>query len=219
MKNRKRMRRALLPAFLCLLLITGSSAVHAAGEQAEVTIEVEQNFQAEYPPKELNETFTYALRPEDETVPVPEGTEDGIFQFQISGKDTEVIGPIVYNHGGVYSYTLSQVMPEDSGLYTLDSRVYQVHVCVSNTRDGGLTAVVVLENEQGQKEEGAVFENSYKGAAPASTVTPTPTPQESLGENPETGDKAVPMLWVLTAVLSGGLLTVLTIRKRKTENS
>lgn len=191
----------------CCILVMQVLPVQAAEQIAETAIGVEQIFKTEYSvPANLNRSFSYQLKALDEENPMPEGSRDGVYRFQLKDSRKTQIGPIQYEHGGLYEYELRQEVGEKEKGYTYDETIYRVKVYVRNTRDGRLACQLVMENEKGEKTDGAVFRNSYQGSQPKSPSAV------------KTGDTQTPFFWILILAVTLLIIAVTAgtvIRRRR----
>ena len=101
-KAKGMMAAILLSAWMSIL------PVHGAGN---AVIPVNQTFTVINNPDggTLNNTFTYTLKADVPTDPMPAGSIAGTYTFTISGNQTINIGPInSYTTPGIYRYKLKQ---------------------------------------------------------------------------------------------------------------
>jgi pilin isopeptide linkage protein len=121
-------------------------------------------------------TFSYRLTPSASDHPMPETrmrstnlSEDRT--FAISGNSDVTIGPIVYDHAGVYHYDLTPIIDAPREGYTYDQRTYHIDVFV--TDDSQHLAQVVAHDggPSGAKVAELRFDNRFN-----LPFTPDPTP-------------------------------------------
>lgn len=200
-------QKAILALLLLNLLIMTGSVAYAAENQISVELAVKQTIEYEHTATEpFHKTGTYELTGLTEEAPMPEGSEHNVYAFSINGVDETVKIPMVYTHGGMYQYQLTQTTQKQDA-YTYDETKYKITVYVKNSENGGLVAEVMAENGSGKKCTDITFRNQYekKGSVEQQTAGPV-----------KTGDETRILLWLLT--LSGSAFAVLclcTIRKRK----
>ena len=129
-KKAKGMMAAILLALWMSIL-----PVHGAGN---AVIPVRQTFTVINNPDggTLNNTFTYTLKADVPTDPMPAGSIAGTYTFTISGNQTINIGPInSYTVPGTYRYKLKQTN-DGTQYYGYDATEYEVIVTIIN---GALT--------------------------------------------------------------------------------
>lgn len=200
-------QKAILALLLLNLLIMTNSVAYAAENPIAVELAVKQTIEYENTTTEqFNKTGTYELTGLTEEAPMPEGSEYNVYAFSINGVDKTVKIPMLYTHGGMYQYQLTQTTKKQDA-YTYDGTKYKITVYVKNSENGGLVAEVMAENGSGKKCTDITFRNQYekKGNVEQQTAGPV-----------KTGDETKILLWLL--VLSGSAFAVLcigTIRKRK----
>lgn len=203
MKNRKEKKRRFFPVLLCLFaMMAGGMTVSAAQKPVQAELPVGQEFQTEYAPEGLEDTFTYLLTAKD-GAPLPEEAEDGVYRFEMKGTQERML-QVTYTTGGIYEYTLSQEIGDQQANYTYDRQTYQVYVYVKNEPDNSLSAQVVIDNGNGKKTQNALFCNSYKGTAPQQG-TGTGAGGEDSRDKVQTGDDTVVSVWILTALFSAAV--------------
>ena len=96
-----------------------------------------------------------------------EGNHVVVDSVRITDAGKAEIGPITYTHPGVYRYEVWQEA-EAKAHFTYDETVYTVTVSVTNTEDGGLTALVKARKNGEEDKTEIVFVNRYnKPADPA----------------------------------------------------
>ncbi|HIQ76868.1 MAG TPA: LPXTG cell wall anchor domain-containing protein [Candidatus Faecousia excrementipullorum] len=108
------------------------------------------------------DVYTLVLEGE-EGVPMPEGSEDQRYQFQVTGAQTTAFPTIVCNTVGIYRYTISQE-PGENAYCTYDEIKYQVLVTITYQEQGeGLDVAIAIAPEGStDKTDAALFVNSYE---------------------------------------------------------
>jgi pilin isopeptide linkage protein/LPXTG-motif cell wall-anchored protein len=131
-------------------------------------------------------SFDFKLVPSEPTYPMPASnlltlsSETGAAGSSVSG----AFGDIVYSAAGTYTYTISEVRPDDAAAgITYSSAVYEVTVVVADGADGTLSATATLaqtKTDTGEEVEDiavarnvASFINTYDAGAVA--VSPVGT--------------------------------------------
>lgn len=116
------------------------------------------------------EAFKVVMKADDTAYPMPEGAADGSYTLTITGEASAEFPAIVYDHVGVYTYTIYQQAGTNRKC-TYDSTVYEMTVTITNKEDySGLEATAVIyANGEGNKLAGVEFANEYEVE-----VEPTP---------------------------------------------
>lgn len=155
-KMRKKSNRLMLIVsvmFGCLIILT-QGMVCSAADVVSVELEVCQEITGDTK-EDAGAVFIYEMTAQDPDTPMPEGTENGKYTFQISGVDSILIAPIQYYKGGVYTYEIERKSTVDGYLCGENSR-YTVMVYVKNT-DQGLEPTCIYETEEGAKAGKLLF--------------------------------------------------------------
>lgn len=134
------------------------SMAASAAETPAIKIPVTINITSSYKPVE---DYVVVMNAEDESFPMPEGSENGTYSLKITGAATGTIGEIVYPKVGIYRYQIHQEAGTNSrGAY--DKKVYNLVVRVTNAEAGGLEATTILYTDNENNKLGEVsFSNSY----------------------------------------------------------
>lgn len=203
-KNNKIMKGLTLVLLLTFLLTGMSLTAFAAENKATATIRVNQSFSVNSTRWHPENRFTYVLRTEEAGTPMPNEAENGEYLFTIEGTSYTDIGAITYDRAGRYVYTVRQLIPSPQTGYTYDNEVYTVVVTVRNQSGGGLSATVELPvNQEGFKEDGICFENTYYKAVPGDSTSP------------KTGDNSNVVLWMTMMSISFVFILLLLWKRRK----
>ena len=192
--------------------------------------------------------YTVKIRALD-GAPMPMGQdEEGnpvvVDSVRITDAGKAEIGPITYTHPGVYRYEIWQEA-EAKAHFTYDETVYTVTVSVTNTEDGGLTALVKARKNGEEEKTEIVFVNRYNKPAdpgstedggdddedddepvvPAAVIPPVQTPPTQVpsdpgtsspaGSGPQTGDSANIALWLTSAALGALVILVMVCRRKR----
>lgn len=183
----------------------------ASAEEAAGVIPVRQEFSTNV--SGVEDTFHYVLRPETEGAPMPQGSKDGVYRWDMKG-NTEMDLSIPAAADGEYTYTLTQEVSNPQENYKYDRQVYRVTLYVYRDGEDPLSVSVVLENQAGQKASAAEFKNGYeKPDVPAPT-----TPPGGSGGNVKTGDDNNMGLYLMLMAASAFGLVLLALWVRKEEN-
>lgn len=110
---------------------------------------------------ENRHTFTVELLPEDRGNPMPAGSENGKFRMEVAA-NTERSFRIPCDRAGIFAYTLRQ-LPEEDPLLRCDDRVYDLTVYATWSESGALDVSAVLDGQDGEKPDRALFTNGYLG--------------------------------------------------------
>ena len=143
-----------------------------------------------------NSTFTFVLRPDNASFPMPSGTVNGEKTVTITGAGNADFGNITYTAAGTYTYTASERVGTASG-YVYDTTVYRMTVVVTET-NGQLVATRTITNAAGAVQNGLIFTNIYTSPA-----------------GPKTGDESKAYLWWILIGLGVVCLVAALIPSRK----
>lgn len=117
------------------------------------------------------ETFSFVLKADDPTNPMPEGSQSGKKTVTRKGAGKIDFGAIEFNRVGIYGYSVYEKAGSTDG-YTYDDTVYKVEIAVLN---GGTVqyriAPTIRAVGADSKSESALFTNIYRNGS-----TPPPTP-------------------------------------------
>lgn len=104
-------------------------------------------------------TFTFVVKAENDTNPMPEGSTGNTKELNITGSGYKEIGKITFTEPGVYSYT---VYEKDSGAtgYTYDKTVYTITYTITE-KDGELLVSRKITESNGKEVDSPVFTNRY----------------------------------------------------------
>lgn len=160
-------------------------------ERAQFTNTVQTDYVIVDPPVEkrisgdrpsVNSTFTFYLKADNASYPMPEGSTSGVRVVTLTGAGSVDFGNITYTQAGTYTYTVYEKAGSSSG-YTYDATVYHMTVVVTET-SGKLSATRTITNASGAVQAGLVFTNAYD------------TP-----DGPKTGDESKAYLWWILIAL------------------
>ena len=168
MRMKKILKRAasiLLTAALSMSMVSMAAfAEEAVTLELPVTIRISSSYKPA-----MAEELNIVLTAEDDSCPMPEGSENGTCRITIAGEGTKKLGAISYSKTGVHHYKIHQ----EAGTHlrgTYDSTVYHVTVYVTNAESGGLetTMVSYIDAASGKQGE-VVFSNSYRKSSGSSS--------------------------------------------------
>lgn len=162
----------------------------------------------------MDKKGTYEMTALDFDNPMPEGSTDGRYTFSLKG-DKQAELAMTYDHGGVYRYQLRQTT-KDAERYTYDRAVYIVSVYINNGENGQLIPQVIVENEQKEKCEDILFENTYTvktvPATPGTSYQPTGNTDRTLVN---TGDTTNVAIWITMLLIAfGGIVAILLLQRK-----
>lgn len=239
-KNHRIARSSLLYMLVLLFAFAPlpGGSVYAQETQADMVLPVMQKFVLKNVQHEPDDQRgSYELTAQNPGNPMPEGSANGKYLFTMEGNGQTALS-IKYAHGGQYRYVLRQIT-EDAKGYTYDRAVYSITVFVEKGDKGQLTPQIIVENEQNEKCEEILFENTYTGEevppAPEKPTdkpkpeTPKPTepkpteskpgkpkPTENTGEV-KTGDSAPVTAWCVMLSLALVSFSAVLVLKRQKE--
>jgi Gram positive anchor. len=136
-------------------------------------------------------SLDYELKADDINSPMPNGSSNGIYRFNLRGNSKKNI-TIDFSEAaaGKYVYTLKVISPEKS-TYKLDKQVYKVIVDTVWTREGFL-AMTTLTGPGNSKPAEILFNHKYiKKSLPPIKTNPAKPSLETImkGMLPNTGEK------------------------------
>ena len=108
-------------------------------------------------PQGIGNQFSYEMT--SQGMPMPEGSKDGSYLFDMTGTTKHGI-KIIYSHAGVYQYKIRQQIKSQDERYDFDKRIYTVTVHITNSNDG-LTGKIYTSLDTGKVDSGIEFKNSY----------------------------------------------------------
>ncbi len=174
------------------LIFAAISHAHAVSNGVQTNLPIQQHFITEADGMVQTEpSATYELAAMQPSNPMPKGSQDGIYQFTLTGIDTTLSLPLWFDHAGTYGYTLRpiSVFPADS---SPDQHCYQIYVSVQNGPDGALSIQMIAQHSQEAKSNTILFAHHLHGNPAALS--------------PQTGDFAPMLLWWICLPLSVGFL-------------
>ena len=128
------------------------------------------------------------------------GADDGISETVKNGADGKIsFTKITYTKAGTYAYTVKEEATNEAGV-TMDSKIYNITVTVTDDGSGQLKAVIDGDSETGTDLN---FVNRYKPGRPNNP------------ETPQTGDNSNIILWFALLFVSGSILVVAALYGKK----
>lgn len=134
-------------------------------------------------------TFSYKLTAGNTGNPMPEGSVNGTYSFNLTGNNASLTVSIPTTGltvGQTFSYQLKEAPATPQAGYTYDSKIYAVEVSVVTNATTHQQEVVTNVRLNGTKVSEALFANTYDGSlvptptpSPTPTATPTATPTPS----------------------------------------
>ena len=194
---------------LALLLFSGAAL--AAEEPLRVTQSASQGAQAS--------VVTYTLTAETPDAPMPQGSENGAYRFELTGAAAGTLPLPAPEKTGVWRYTLTaecataKITPEKITLTVYAER-----------KNGALTVTSLATLPAGEKTE-LCFDLRAEGTTPTPNPTsgpkPTPTPKPGNGKTPKTGDDTnlIPYYAATAFSLIAIVFLARGIRREKQENT
>lgn len=196
-------------------------------------------------PQGIDNQFSYEMT--SQGMPMPEGSKDGSYLFDMTGTTKHDI-KIIYSHAGVYQYKIKQQIKSQDERYDFDKRIYTVTVHITNSNDG-LTGKIYTSLDTGKVDSGIEFKNSYLAMPEAPDNSGNSQDKEdndsgnqdkpeNLGKTDKdtnskksgidyvsnvtnkinTGDSTYVSHWIILGSISAFCFVVLTIMKRKEEH-
>lgn len=117
---------------------------------------------------EHDATFTFLLTPESttaagltrETMPLPDGAENGVREATVTGTGTADFGSIPFTRTGIYVYTVTEKNSGDAG-YVYNDRVYTLTYEVIRTGTRLVCTRTIADSSTQAEAEGCIFTNTY----------------------------------------------------------
>ena len=164
-KKNTKMLKAIMLSVCALVLSLAVLPLTAFGASSPATIPVEQIFNVQ-PGAASQGVFSYVLTPRNAGQPMPTGTVGGSYTFTITGSSTQTITIGGFSHAADFFYTLRAADRPANDSYLLDDTVYTLIIRVTNTADGGLSAMLYAvfnssNINEATKVERIVFDKSY----------------------------------------------------------
>lgn len=159
---KKTMKFRFLTVMLMLLCVT----VLGLGVQAQEALTGEIVFpvsiREEGALPEEPQVYTLVLEGE-KGAPMPEGSQEQRYQFQVTGAQTTAFPTIVCDRVGIYHYTITQE-PGKNAYCTYDRVKYEVVVTITYPEEGEAldVAVAIAPGSSTLKSDAALFVNSYE---------------------------------------------------------
>lgn len=198
------MKKKLFVSLMALILVFSWASAASLTAFADDTVEVllpEEVDVVGNVPTEKN-VYKLVIEAEESGNPMPEGSVDGVFVLVLNGPSDSFFPEIIFDHVGIYNYTVYQLKGNDSECI-YDDTVYDLKITVVNSDSGdGLEANVAVTNEDTSAKVAEVeFVNKY-------VYPPTDTPR--------TGDSAMLSSYGALSLLSLlGIAAVLSLPARK----
>lgn len=144
--------------FLTMFLFMNTQIpVFAADTDTTVKIPVEQVFNSEN--TDASDEFMYALITDQSDAPMPDGSSNQQYVWNMKGNIAAEITMNIRN-AGQYHYKICQITEEKEN-YSYDERNYDITVEAFYNADNQLKVITVVENQDGEKVSGISFKNSY----------------------------------------------------------
>ncbi len=206
-------KRIMLPVIFALVMMVTNLNVYASElDTNSVRVEVEEQLVIKSSQTTaVDHTFTFQLVSSDESNPMPDDAENGIYTFSLDSNQSGYFD-LTFMAAGEYQYQIYQVT-EESECFTYDTSVYTLHVYVTNP-DSGLAVMAVITDEAGNKCESIIFNDIYDDRA-SGVVTEPEQLQTDKGTAVKTGDDIQMIQWVLLFILTMVILGTTAWRRRR----
>jgi len=153
---KRRMQVSLTLGLILMIIFSGVSLPVYAAVPEDVNLTVKQvfiNTGTETPP---TETFTYWLIPELATNPMPAGSANGRYVFNMTGSESISMGAMTFTAVGTYRYQLSCIISAVPG-YNYDRQVYSIEINIYENAN----ALYIIRNEDGEKAAELAFTHRF----------------------------------------------------------
>ena len=198
------MKKKLFVSLMALILVfswaSAASLTAFADDTVEVLLPEEVDVVGNVPTEK--DVYKLVIEAEESGNPMPEGSVDGVFVLVLNGPSDSFFPEIIFDHVGIYNYTVYQLKGNNSECI-YDDTVYDLKITVVNSDSGdGLEANVAVTNEDTSAKVAEVeFVNKY--------VYPHT-------DTPRTGDSAMLSFYGALGLLNLlGIAAVLSISARK----
>lgn len=214
----KEQSKVLIILFICAMWLTALAQPVQASQASSGEIPVSIDFGDSYSKAESH----IELKAENPDNPMPEGSKDGVYVLNITGKGENILPQINYSSTGTYTYTISQTMKNDNK-YDYDTKVYLLKVEVTRSqRTGGLQAVTTLHVlGEATKVAGAGFYNASRRGSDNDPTDPIQDPGIKTAviiEAPRTSDDTLIWPYIGLLIASSGLLIYIVVDIKKRQN-
>ena len=210
MKIRKSKITILMILALGLFLFP-TSHVYATENIINVSLPVTQEFKLlTQESSGIDTVGIYELKSIDSNSPMPNGSKEKSYIFQINGVDKQAILQFKYEQTGSYKYQLHQIT-QDRQNYIYDRSVYDLTVHIKNNENGKLIQQIILQNSNGEKCAEISFKNSCKWKPIRNEKQNTP----NKNNNPRTGDESNIGIFIVMFICSFALLILFTKKRGK----
>ena len=199
-----------------LILFSGRTEIYASDNKTEVPVTIKHYFEDKS--SKLNDsqkTSTYILQSMDETNPMPEGSSNGTYSFDIGGDEGEYEFSLTFEKTGIYKYQILQMSKEKNN-YKWDDTQYTMEVYVKNAESGGLIAEVIAKDGDDKKCSEIKFNNSYQeNKTEPSNKTNTTTNGSHTSRSVRTGDSTKLLDWAVCGMIAFASMALLLRKKYK----
>ena len=147
------------------------------------------------------EIFTFELRAENITNPMPSGSKEGKKQVTIRGSGESEFGVIKFTEPGTYSYKAYEIAGNNSN-YTYDKTVYTVKYKVSRSGDVMKSEKTITDSsgKKIDKADGYLFVNKYS--------------EPFITRITKTGDYFMQIVLITSLIVSFSVIAFIVIRRR-----
>lgn len=144
--------------FLTMFLFMSTQIpVFAVDTDTTVKIPVEQVFNSKN--TDASDEFMYALITDQSDAPMPDGSRNQQYVWNMKGNIAAEITMNIRN-AGQYHYKICQITEKKEN-YSYDERNYDITVEAFYNADNQLKVITVVENQDGEKVSEISFRNSY----------------------------------------------------------
>ena len=196
--------------FLTMFLFMNTQIpVFAADTDTTVKIPVEQVFNSEN--TDASDEFMYALITDQSDAPMPDGSSNQQYVWNMKGNIAAEITMNIRN-AGQYHYKICQITEEKEN-YSYDERNYDITVEAFYNADNQLKVITVVENQDGEKVSGISFKNSYTWQGKDKSG-PSLISEISKSNSVKTGDNS-PIMGYFTLLLGSLICLIAIIRENQ----
>ena len=192
-----------------LLFLSIQIPAFAADTDTTVKIPVEQVFDSKN--TDASDEFMYALLTDQSDAPMPDGSSNRRYVWNMKGNIATEITMNIRNAGQQH-YKICQITEKKEN-YSYDERNYDITVEAFYNADNRLKVITVVENQDGEKVSGISFKNSYtwqgKDKSGPSLIAKT-----SNSNSVKTGDDS-PIMGYFTLLLGSLVCLIALIRENQ----
>lgn len=205
----KRIELKIVSIVLLTMFLFMSTQIPVFAADTTVKIPVEQVFNSKN--TDASDEFMYALITDQSDAPMPDGSSNQQYVWNMKGNIAAEITMNIRNVGQ-YHYKICQIT-EKKDNYSYDERNYDITVEAFYNADNQLKVITVVENQDGEKVSGISFKNSYTWQGKDKSG-PSLISEISKSNSVKTGDDS-PIMGYFTLLLGSLICLIAMIRENQ----